>query len=477
MNKIKVIPFLLMAAATTLTACGNNNSNNRQEGFLKIVVYNGGYGYEWLDAISKEFMSQTGIRVSFDPDSAILQKIDQQLTGKTNYDIFMSHGINWQNYASRDLLANLDDLYDEVVDTKTGKKFVDRFNNGSAELSRYKNSNGEEHYYKVNWTQGAGGLIYNVDMFNEHGWSVPETYDQLLSLCEQITASGIKPFAWAGGGNSRDYYWDYLIYEWWAELDGKDNFNEWLTYKGPDGTYRNGYQNYDPNGRGENFKKAFGMWYDLIAKHPEYSNDKPWGANLIDAQTEFFNERAAMIPYGQWGKREIQNNFGDKFNFEVKFMRTPKAKAESDYYNFMVGFGDSIIIPENSPNKEIAKQFIKFLQTEWACKKFVELAQGPFLSFDYSDFDMSDLTSKDPYIASMYEIVSNSVNISDATNSPIVILNSSTDVSPWVNNKRYYTDAASKPNEYTTEKVMNSVYDSARSSWDKFCRNAGLQNS
>lgn len=476
MKKLKLIPFLALAVATSLTSCGDSGTPERQKGFLNIVVYNGGYGYEWLDAIATEFTAKTGIRVRFDANSNLLSIIDQQLTDVTNYDIYMSHGINWQNYASRGLLANLDDLYDTVVNETTGKKFVDRFSNGSAELSRYTNQEGEEHYYKVNWTQGAGGLIYNADMFEDHGWKVPETYDELLTLCDTISKAGIKPFAWAGGANSRDYYWDYLIYEWWAELEGVDNFNEWLTYKN-DGLYTKGYENYNPNGRGAKFKQAFGMWYDLIAKHPEYSNDKPWGANLIDAQTEFFSGRAAMIPYGQWGKREIQNNSGGTFNFDVKFMRTPRASAQSDYYNFMVGFGDSMIIPENSPNQDIAKQFIKFLQTEWACKKFVELAEGPFLSFDYSDFDMGDLTSKDPYIASMYEVISDSVNISDATNSPLVILNSSTDVSPWVNNKRYYDDAASDPNTFTVDEVMNRVYESAKSSWATFCRNAGLQNS
>ncbi len=475
MKKLKLIPFLALAVATTLTACGSGKERPREGGFLSIVAYNGGYGDEWLQAIAQEFTNQTGTRVEFETDSLILEKIDEQLTGVSNYDIYMSHGLNWQNYASRGLLANLDDLYDTVVDESTGKKFVDRFSNGAPELSRYKNENGEEHYYKVNWTQGAGGLVYNSSMFEKYGWEVPTTYDELVTLCSRIvkdTNGTVTPFVWAGGPNSRDYYWDYVIYEWWAELEGVENFNKWMTFQSDDGTYSNSYENFNPDGRGANFKKAFKMWHDLIAKNPQYSNSEPYGTSLSTAQTDFYLEKAAMIPYGQWAKREIQQMLKADFTFDVKFMRTPRVSAESDYYNFMVGFGDSILIPENSPSKDLAKQFILFLQTEWACKKFVELSEGPFLAFDYSSFDMSDLAAKDKYIASMIEILGDSVNISNATNSPLVIANGDTDVCCWINNTRYYNDAMLDPVAYSVDRVMNDVYNAAKGSWARFCNAA-----
>ena len=31
-------------------------------------------------------------------------------------------------------------------------------------------------------------------MFEEHGWQIPETWDEMLALCDQIQSEGILPF-------------------------------------------------------------------------------------------------------------------------------------------------------------------------------------------------------------------------------------------------------------------------------------------
>ena len=38
---------------------------------------------------------------------------------------------------------------------------------------------------------------------------------------------------------------------------------------------------------------------------------------------------------------------GADLSFDVAMMKTPTISADSNHYNFMVGFGDSIIIPSN----------------------------------------------------------------------------------------------------------------------------------
>lgn len=473
MNGKIIKAFLLTTLmVSTIASCGNK-TKPREEGSLAILAYNGGYGTEWLEDICLKFEEETGISVSYATDATILDKMDSQLVDVSDYDIYMSHGIAWQNYAERGLLANLDDLYES--DVGGGKKFKNRFASDPSVYSKYKNDEGEEHYYKVAFTQGAGGIVYNIDMFEKNGWTVPETYDELVTLCDKIVAAGIVPFAWAGSGQNRDYYWDYPIYEWWAEMDGVDKINEWLTFKGADGTYKNGYDNFDPNGKYANFKKAYQMWYDLIAAKPQNSNDRAYGTTLSTAQAMFFNQEAAMIPYGQWAKHEIEKAMGKDFTFDVAMMHTPKVNKDSKNYNFMVGFGDSMIVPENSPNKEAAKDFLRFMSGEYACKAFVEKADGPFLSFDYSTIDMTDLNNSSTYIKSIYDILTKSVNFSTASNSPILVLNGDTKIQPWFNNERYYSAALQKPSANTPDEVMKKLYDSAKNSWPSICRTAGVQ--
>ncbi len=42
-------------------------------------------------------------------------------------------------------------------------------------------------------------IYYNQKMFDDNGWKVPATYDELMSLCADIKAAGITPIAMDGG--------------------------------------------------------------------------------------------------------------------------------------------------------------------------------------------------------------------------------------------------------------------------------------
>ncbi len=473
-NAKKILPIIgLMVLSGALAACGEDD---REPGVLSIMFYNGGYGDEWVKEIADAYAAESGNMVDYVADSTIASKVEAQLTSKNSeYDIFISHDLNWQSYANRGLLANLDDVYNgETID---GDKFMDRVLPNAAQLSYFKSDkDGEAHYYKVCLTQGAGGFVYNADLFKEHGWEVPTTYAELTSLCAEIAEANIIPFAWAGGGDTRDYYWDYPLYEWWAELDGLDNLKTWSELKGKDGTYANGFDNFDPDGKFKNFKQAYKMWYDLVGTHPEYSNENAQGATLDSAQYLFYSGQAAMIPYGQWAKHEIKKSQGNKeFNFEVRMMKTPRVNATSDYYNFMVGFGDSMIVAKNSPNIEIAKDFLKFMASKLACRTFVEKAQGPFLAFDYSDIDMSDLCAKDSYVDSMYKILTETKNFTLSSNSPIITGNSDIDIQPWIGNNRYYKSCMANPSENTPDLVFEKVYNYARDNWRGYCLNAEVE--
>ena len=57
------------------------------------------------------------------------------------------------------------------------------------------------------------GFYYNEKMFNDNGWSVPETYEDLEALCAQIKDAGLVPIAMDGGDGWPlvEYYDDLLV--------------------------------------------------------------------------------------------------------------------------------------------------------------------------------------------------------------------------------------------------------------------------
>lgn len=474
---------------SNLSSGGSDNSNSASNGTsgdagdeIWICVYDGGYGTKWLQDISASFTAKTGIRVHYDADTSLLDRVESALKNGGDYDIYMSHGINWQTYAASGWLANLDDLYSSPVEGFEGT-FTDRLANEAAPLSKIKGKGDtEEHYYKVCYTQGAGGFVYNVDMFRQNGWAIPTTYQELQALCQtilnaQIPVPGsrdtVVPFAWSG--KDRQYYWDYPLFEWWYQLAGKDKIDTITKYLGPTGKYADGYEMYNPDTYYKEFMQAYGMWWDLIANNSVNSLSGSYSMTLAQAQSNFVNQKAAMIPYAQWAKYELSSAAeGGVIPFDIAMMKTPKATSTAEDCNYMVGFGDSMIIPANSPQIANAKKFLNYLATAEACKTFVKDSNGAFLAFDYSNIDLSELEDTDTYIKSIHDKL-RTTDFSLSSTNPITYRTVNC-VMPWIYNVYYYQAACSDPAANTAAIVGQKVYATAKQNWQTWLNNSSLRD-
>lgn len=146
-------------------------------------------------------------------------------------------------------------------------------------------------------------------MFEKNGWKVPTTYSELTALCEQIVndavpvdetntkpnAPKIVPFVWS----SATYYWDYVVFDWWAQLAGVDTIEE---YKKVESS-----EVFNPNGSFSAFVQAVEAWKKLIADNPKYSMENSSGKLYTAAQMDFVNGFAAMIPCAQWLESEMSD--------------------------------------------------------------------------------------------------------------------------------------------------------------------------
>lgn len=480
MKKSKLsLGLAFIVSLLALASCGENGKGDSDE--LWICAYDGGYGSTWIENAASDFEEKTGTKVHFDLDTSILDRIESALKDGGDYDIYFSHDIKWQNYAAEGLLASLDDVYSSTIEG-TGKTFADRTVRGANENSKAMGADEQEHYFKACWTQGAGGFVYNMDMFEQNGWTVPTTYAELETLCATINSANIKsstgatvrPFAWSG--SDREYYWDYPVLEWWAQLAGIEKVDTVLQYLGPTGKYADGYEMYNPNTYYKEFIEAYSMWHSLIAENATNSIKNAYSTGLNTAKSAFVSGEAAMIPYAQWAKFELEQVAdNEELDFNIAMMETPKAKADSKNFNYMVGFGDSIIIPENATQKDKAKDFLKYLATYDACKNFVKDSHGSFLAFDYKDVDMSDVESKDTYIKSIHDKLNNSTNFSVLSKNPISYRTVNA-VMPWPNNNYYYKNACAEPSKYTAQIVGEKVYTTAKTNWKTWLRTANLSD-
>lgn len=440
-------------------------------GDLKISFYYGGYGESWGRKLAEKFTEETGIAVEVDPNPQLQSEVPSMLENGTDSDLIFCHNIKWEVPAARGLIEPLNDLYSSQIEDD-GVLFSDRVLQSLLAECRIG-----ETYYKVPWTNGAGGFVYNAKMFEDNKWEVPETYDELMALCKTIYEAKVKvdpddprsatvvPFAWS----SSTYYWDYVVFDWWAQLAGIENINRYKMIA--DKTV------FDPEGDFKPFVEAVEAWKDLVAEHPEYSIENSSGTLYTAAQMNFVNGYAAMMPCAQW----IESEMRDYIDPEVcvmalmptPFLKNAKKDADGNYIrvNFQVGGGDSIIIPACSDNKEAAKEFLRFLARDENCKIFTEQTFGVMLGFNYDNLD--GIRNKTQFMDDVFEINKNSVKFNTYSQHALVLSGKISLQWPAGGAQMYselYDDSS-----ISVPQAFADRYDQIVDSWDVWMSEAGVE--
>lgn len=91
--------------------------------------------------------------------------------------------INYSYFVDAEILADVSD-YAGLQNIKQAYRDIDE----ALELVP------TEGTYAVPYVANAAGVLYNRDMFEQHGWEIPQSWTELQTLCTQIQSEGIKPF-------------------------------------------------------------------------------------------------------------------------------------------------------------------------------------------------------------------------------------------------------------------------------------------
>ena len=90
--------------------------------------------------------------------------------------------VNYSNFLDSDMLMDISD-YQGLEDIK------ESYLKTAKELEFVP----EEGVYAAPYMANAAGVLYNKEIFDENGWTIPTTLDEFYQLCEDIQAAGIQP--------------------------------------------------------------------------------------------------------------------------------------------------------------------------------------------------------------------------------------------------------------------------------------------
>ncbi len=462
-----------------LTGCSGSTNDESDKSTLNIILYNAGWGSEWLeDVITKWESENEGYKVNLTAKYEVKTLINRHLSSRNNTDdLYITTDSGWRNYAYQGKFAPLDDLMSETVDGMTVEEKV----NDEFRSSLKMNVSGEEHVYRLPWTSGFGGIYYNAKMFEENGWKVPTTTSELTALVKEILenpvevkgddAASVKPFVYTG--ENTDYF-DYAIFNWWMQLAGYDKVKEFYNYESAENF---NWQNKDS--AYSSLKTVVDYWKTLFSdvtietidesgKKTTEQTSTYIGGSLSytnhQAQQDFFNGKAAMIFDGDWIYNETLEYGTKPDGFEMKLMKTPVFDGAKDTdVSYVIGSDQYIAIPASSKKQDLAKSFIKTMISNWSLSNFTNKSHG-FLA--YQNTDSSSIDTSNSYISS-YLDVKNSVKKAATDDSKASIYLNGYISNAWVASSNRPFLGLLQQSSKTVESSFDTIYKAAQDSFSR----------
>ncbi len=187
MTRRKKKIMALFLAVTTVSGLLLGGCGKKEGADGKVVIELVHYKPEAVDvfeALEEKFnASHDDIELVIDSPNDAMVILKTRFIRENNPDIIGIGGdINYSNFLDANMLMDISDF-----DGLDGIK------------ENYLATNKELEYvpqdgvYAVPYMANAAGVLYNKDLFEEHNWSIPTTWEEFLSLCDSIQAEGIQP--------------------------------------------------------------------------------------------------------------------------------------------------------------------------------------------------------------------------------------------------------------------------------------------
>ena len=231
-------------------------------------------------------------------------------------------------------------------------------------------------------------LYYNVDVFEENGWTPPDTMDELEALAEEVAAAGYTVFS-HGNASWRPTN-EHFVGEYMTQITGPHNVYKALTGEIPwtDESMVNAMEVLDAHMQAG----WYGGGVDLY-----FTNDGTY------RRTALAEGSAVMNIEGSWAIRGTVDYFGESGQ-TWDWVPVPSHDG-TDY--FTIGMGNTSSINANSPHPQAAAQFLTwYFSPETQGRMLTSCLKGP-APVNISEDVLSEL---DPRIARIY------TELTDASN-------------------------------------------------------------
>lgn len=232
--------------------------------------------------------------------------------------------INYSNFLDADMFMDISD-FEGVSTVKQAYLDMDK------ELEFIP----KDGVYALPYVANCAGILYNKEMFAEHGWEIPTTWEEFIELCETIKSEGINPLYFG----FKDTWtclapWNALAVGL-TPSDTCSKVNSGLT------TFSNEYVEVS----------------EKIKTLLDYAEPNPYAYGYNDACTAFARGESAMYPIGSYAVPQIQSVNPD---MQIDSFVFPANSDEADNV-LNSGIDLQFCVMKDCENKEAVYEVLSFL--------------------------------------------------------------------------------------------------------------------
>jgi len=336
---------------------GSNDDGNKDEGedvTLHVAALESAYGAEvWSNIAEKYEALNENVTIELTTAKNLEEVIRPEMQAGNYPDVFLlatdREEALTETLIKENGVENITDVLSMEVpgeDVAVEDKLLDGFTDTLA-----TNPYGDDDMYLAPMFYSPTGLFYNEALLEEHGWDIPETWEEMFELGDKAEEEGISLFTYPIAG-----YFDTLVGSMLYASGGPDFFNSAMTYE--EGVWDS-----------EEATRVF----ETVEKLSDYlhpntvANANP--NDFTKNQQLILDNEALFMPNGSWVIEEMAEAPRED-DFKWGMMPIPAYEDSGDRYAFT--FFEQIWIPKEAENIDAAKDFIAYMYSDEAADTFLE---------------------------------------------------------------------------------------------------------
>jgi len=315
----------------------------------EAVIFNGGYGIDYAKFAGDQMQKQQGVTVKVSPVTNVAQTLQPRFVAGNPPDVIDNSGAGLIGINT--IRNQLEDLTD-VIEAKNyeGKVIKDTLFPGVTKPGTF-----DGKFVQLNYVLTVYALWYSASLFDQEGWTVPKTYDEMLTLGAKAKKKGKYLLGW--GKEAATYYQTMAIAS--AIKEGGDEVRLAL----------------------ENLKpKCWSMpaiqsVFQGLKKIIDAGYVKPGGAGtqFTAAQAQWSNaEDFILYPSGGWIENEMKTQTKKGFKMTGAPEPVVSSSPAMPYEALHSTAGEGYIVPSKGKNVAGGKEFLRAMLSKDAATNFAK---------------------------------------------------------------------------------------------------------